>query len=76
MVSDSNRRRQDVPGATLSTGADQPMSAAQAATLKQLSFDAYEPDAFSEHLTQSEAERRIVSLRAKVKRIDAPPHTL
>lgn len=76
MASDPNGRPNDAPGSILSTGADWPMSAAQAAALKQLSVDAYELDAFSEHLTQSEAERRIATLRAKLKRLDAPPHTL
>jgi UDP:flavonoid glycosyltransferase YjiC (YdhE family) len=76
MTSDPNRRGAGVPEAILSTGADQPMNAEQAAALKQLSVDAYELDAFDEHLTRSEAERRIATLRAKLKRIGAPPHTL
>jgi hypothetical protein len=76
MASDPNGRPEDAPGAILSAGADQPMSAAQVATLRQLSIDTYELDAFSKHLTQSEAERRIATLRAKLKRLDAPPHTL
>jgi len=52
------------------------MSAEQAARLKQLSIDAYEPDAFHEILTQAEAERRIATLSAKLKLLDEPPHTL
>jgi hypothetical protein len=76
MTSDPDGRPEDAPGAILSTGADQPMSAAQAATLKQLSVHAYELDAFNERLTRREAERRIATLRAKLKRLDAPPHTL
>ena len=53
-----------------------PMTAEQAARLKQLSIDAYEPDAFKPNLTQAEAERRIAALSAKLKLVDEPPHTL
>ena len=76
MSSDPNRRVADAPEAILSTGAGEPMTAAQAATLKQLSIDAYELEAFDEHLTHAEAERRIATLQAKLKLLDAPPHTL
>jgi hypothetical protein len=60
----------------LSTGSEVPMTAEQAKLLKQLAMDAYEPDAFSANLTQSDAERRIATLQAKLKLMDAPPHTL
>jgi hypothetical protein len=53
-----------------------PMTAEQAARLRQLSIDAYEPDAFKPELTQAEAERRIATLSAKLKLLDGPPHTL
>ncbi len=52
------------------------MSAEQAALLKQLARDAYEPDAYSPDLTVSEARRRITVLKAKLKLLDEPPHTL
>jgi hypothetical protein len=52
-----------------------PMSAEQAALLRKLAFDAYEPEAFKPNLTQLEAERRIDVLRAKMKLISDPPHT-
>lgn len=52
------------------------MTAEQAAHLKQLSIDAYELDAFKEVLTKAEAELRIVTLSAKLKLLDEPPHTL
>ena len=52
------------------------MTADQAALLKQLAHDGYEPDAFSLHLTQAEAQRRIAMLTAKLKLLDEPPHTL
>jgi Protein of unknown function (DUF3072) len=51
------------------------MTAEQAALLRQLAFDAYEPEAFSPSLTKAEAERRIVTLQAKMKLISEPPHT-
>jgi hypothetical protein len=56
--------------------ADAPMTEEQAALLKQLAIDAYEPEAFRLHLTQSEAAERIAVLRAKLKLQDGPPHTL
>jgi hypothetical protein len=55
---------------------DMPMTAEQAARLRQLTRDAYELDAFGPHLTQAEAERRIATLAAKLKLLDEPPHTL
>ena len=74
MPFDPEDRGTDAPEAILSAG--EPMTAVQAATLKRLSIDAYEPDAFDEHLTRAEAGRRIVTLQAKLKLLDAPPHTL
>jgi hypothetical protein len=56
--------------------ADGPMTAEEAALLKRLAGDAYEPEAFSAHLTRGEAQRRIVALQAKLKLQDGPPHTL
>jgi hypothetical protein len=53
-----------------------PMTAKQAARLKQLAIDAYEPDAFKPNLTQAEAERRIATLSAKLPLLDGPPYTL
>ena len=52
------------------------MSPEQAVLLKQLAIEAYEPDAYREHLTHDDAERRIAMLRAKLKLLDGPPHTL
>jgi hypothetical protein len=66
----------DRPQPILSTGAGAPMSTEQSMLLKQLAHEAYEPDAFAEHLTQAEAEQRIVTLQAKLKLMDEPPHTL
>lgn len=60
---------------TLSSGADEPMTAEQAAMLKQLAHDAYDFEAYGPHLTRSEAERRILTLRAKLKLQGEPPHT-
>jgi len=63
------------PDAILSTGADAPMSEDQERTLRELSKDAREPEAFSRALTQTEAARRITILRAKLKLMSEPPHT-
>jgi hypothetical protein len=52
------------------------MTAAQLTELKKLAEDAFEPDAFGPHLTQSEAAQRIAALRAKLKLQNGPPHTL
>jgi hypothetical protein len=40
------------------------MTADQANLLRQLAFDAYEPEAFSPSLTKAEAEERIAVLQA------------
>ena len=54
----------------------QPMTVTQAATLKRLAQDAYEPDAFKPNLTSAEADVRIAMLTAKLKLLGEPPHTL
>ena len=51
------------------------MTAEQAALLRKLAFDAYEPDAFRPNLTKAEAERRIDTLQAKLRLMSEPPHT-
>jgi Protein of unknown function (DUF3072) len=56
--------------------ADELMTAAQAAKLKELAEAAYELDAFKPNLTRTEAEIRIAMLTAKLKLLDGPPHTL
>jgi hypothetical protein len=55
---------------------DEPMTAEQAALLRKIAFDAYESEAFRPNLTQAEAERRIDMLKAKLKMMGEPPHTL
>jgi len=72
-ANDPNRRR---PPPVLTTGADDAMTPAQATELKRLALDAFEPDAFQQHLTKSEAAQRIAALKAKLKLLDEPPHTL
>lgn len=52
------------------------MTPKQAALLRQLAVEAYEPEAFGPNLTRSEAEQRIAALAAKLKLQDEPPHTL
>ena len=76
MAPKSNPQGAERPDAILTTGPGESMSAQQAAELKQLSIDAYEPDAFDERLTSRQAEQRIATLRAKLNGLDAPPHTL
>jgi hypothetical protein len=55
---------------------DAPMTAEQAARLRQLAYDTFELEAFKPNLTQAEAERRIAMLTAKLALLDEPPHTL
>lgn len=50
------------------------MTSEQAAVLKKLAFDAYEPEAFSPSLTKAEADQRIDMLRAKLRLMGEPPH--
>ena len=64
------------PTVKLQPMTDEPMTAVQAATLKQLAQDAYELDAFKPNLTRPEADKRIAMLTAKLKLLDGPPHTL
>jgi hypothetical protein len=52
------------------------MSPEQARQLKALAIEAYDPGAFHEKLSSPEAARRIAALRAKLKLLDGPPHTL
>jgi hypothetical protein len=58
------------------TTAAPPITAEQAATLKRLAEAAYELEAFQPNLTPPEADLRIAMLTAKLKLLDAPPHTL
>ena len=58
------------------SNAEEPMTAEQAALLEKIAFDAYEPEAFHPNLTQAEAQRRIDMLKAKLKMMGGPPHTL
>jgi DUF3072 family protein len=66
--------RRPVP--ILSTGPGERMTAKQSTLLRRLAYDGYEPEAFSEQLTQAEAQKRIAMLQAKLKLMDEPPHTL
>ena len=51
------------------------MSAEQAELLRRLAHEAFDLEAFGEHLTQSEAARRIATLQAKLRLQSEPPHT-
>jgi len=63
------------PEPTLTTGADDPMTPEQAARLRRLAHDAFDLEAFSEHLTRTEAALRIATLEAKLRLQSEPPHT-
>ncbi len=52
------------------------MTAAQAAELKGLAEEGLEPDAFDPSLTELEASKRIKALRAKLRLMSEPPHTV
>ena len=53
-----------------------PMTAEQSDTLRRLAKAAYELDAFKPNLTRTEADIRIAALKAKLKLLNGPPHTL
>jgi hypothetical protein len=53
-----------------------PMTDAQATELKRLSDAAFEPEAFKHNLDEVEANRRMAALKAKLRLMDEPPHTL
>ena len=63
------------PDLTLTAAPGEPMSAEQAALLRQLAHDAYDFEACSPQLTRAEADRRIAALRAKIRLQGEPPHT-
>ena len=48
----------------------------RSATSKRLAQDAYQPDAFKPNLTSAEADVHIAMLKAKLKLLGEPPHTL
>ena len=52
------------------------MTDKQAVLLHELAIDTYEPEAFRPNLTKAEAELRIKVLKAKLKLMGGPPHTL
>ena len=52
------------------------MTDKQAVLLRELAIDTYEPEAFRPNLTKAEAELRINVLKAKLKLMGEPPHTL
>lgn len=55
---------------------DEPMTDDQSVQLKTLARRAYELDAYKPQITRAEAEKRIAMLRAKIKLLGEPPHTL
>jgi hypothetical protein len=55
--------------------AREPMTGAQAASLKRLAEEIREPHAFDAGLSKSEAARRIDRLQEKLRLGELPPHT-
>jgi hypothetical protein len=53
----------------------EPMTGAQAASLKRLADEIREPHAFDAGLSKSEAARRIDRLQERVRLGELPPHT-
>jgi hypothetical protein len=51
----------------------QPMTTDELMTAAQATYDL---DAFKPNLTGTEADKRIAMLKAKLKLLDGPPHTL
>jgi hypothetical protein len=75
LIEEPDRHAQHYGGMPKVSKAVVPMSAEQAAQLRRLAFDAYEPEAFKPNLTKAEAEQRIEVLQAKMKLMSEPPHT-
>ena len=55
--------------------APEPMTGAQAASLKRLAEEIREPQAFDAGLSKSEAARRIDRLQERLRLGELPPHT-
>ena len=53
----------------------EPMTGAQAASLKRLAEEIREPQAFDASLSKSEAARRIDRLKERLRLGELPPHT-
>lgn len=70
----TTHRMAESPAASSKAKSD-PMTSDQAAELRRLANLAYDLDAFDAQLTQSEAERRIATLKAKLPLQGEPPHT-
>ncbi len=64
------------PGRCDGSWGDEPMTDTQASSLRALSIQALEYDAFDPALTRAEASRRIDALKAKLALLGEPPHTL
>ena len=65
-----------VPSGAEFTSGESTMTGTQAAALRRLAEEAFEPEAFNARLTRAEAARRIAALSAKLRLQDGPPHTL
>ena len=72
----TSEKTNERPTPILSTGPGERMTPEQRTLLRRLAGEGYELEAFSDQLTQGEAAKRISMLRAKLKLLDEPPHTL
>jgi len=62
------------PGSSIPS-AREPMTGAQASSLKMLADEVQEPAAFEQGLSKREASRRIDALMEKLRLGELPPHT-
>ena len=60
---------------TFAPSSREPMTGAQASSLKTLADEVQEPDAFEQGLSKREASRRIDALMEKLRLGELPPHT-
>ena len=65
----------DEKSGAMTETAPEPMTGAQAASLKRLAEEIREPHAFDAGLSRSEAARRIDRLQERVRLGELPPHT-
>jgi hypothetical protein len=63
----SNSMSSKTPYATLPDRISAPMTKGQAATLRTLAVEAYQPKLFEEQLSRAEAARRIETLKREIE---------
>jgi hypothetical protein len=70
-----NRTTQDMRESERKQAAPEPMTGAQASSLKRLADEVHEPSAFAQNLSKREASRRIEALSERLRLCELPPHT-